>query len=146
MTTRQDTGAEPVATSEVAAGKAERGAAVSTEQCSLSALRAARAKMTPGEWSDEEARDELCANAVPDDDDAFAIVVTHNAADVLIEIAEAALALRAQERKAERMRFDLDCYKGRGIPDSVLIEAANTEVRLDVCRNAYDAALAKVRP
>lgn len=30
MTTRQDTGAEPVATSEVAAGEVERGAVVST--------------------------------------------------------------------------------------------------------------------
>ena len=90
----QDTGAELVASSGVAAGEAERVAVGSAERCSLSALRAARAKMAPGEWAGHW-KDELSeiAEAIDHDDDAAGIVATHNAADVLIEIAEAALAL-----------------------------------------------------
>lgn len=68
------------------------------------------------------------------------------AVPVLLEITAAVLALREQELAATRMRSEFARHDGRSILDAMLIEAANTEIRLDVCRNAVDTALAKVRP
>ena len=79
---------------------------------SLSDLKAKRAAMTPGEWKQSERDQRDVVRAKPEDgwmqqciarahpywanaqNDSTGIVATHNAADALIEIATAALALR----------------------------------------------------
>ena len=85
-----------------------------------------------------------CGSPSGKHDDAAGIVATHAAADVLIEIAEAALALREQERKAGRARFECHRHGGRNIPDAMIVDLANAEAGLVACQAAYNAALAKV--
>jgi hypothetical protein len=77
----------------------------------LSELKAARAEMTPGEWTADgeygsiHANHEACGiSSMGRRADAVGIVATHNAADVLIEIAEAAKALGPAKKEAARVR------------------------------------------
>ena len=111
----------------------------------LSDLKSLRAAMTQGEWERigyTLVSPEFDVGRCDSPSDTTGIVATHNAADVLIEIAEAALAYEQAKLDAAVVRFalrnnatDEDCRR---------IEAHdNDEIR---CHDAYKAALAKIKP
>lgn len=96
-----------------------------TDKIKLSELRSSRAVMTPGPWTLDD--DTPCIYGGNDttgtfevaviseeaanyDGDAAGIVATHNAADALIELAEAAVAYRtsdtAQQMRATAVRYN----------------------------------------
>lgn len=72
---------------------------------------------------------------------ANAIAATHNAADVLIEIAEAALALDSADDDFQQIAFDVATGEGG---TTAQVKAAAEARR--VARVRYHAALAKVQP
>lgn len=123
---------------------------------SLSDLKAKRAAMTQGEWvsrpedaeegevyTDDEAYKIIVRiSRAPVAANATGIVATHNAADVLIEIAEAALAYEQAKKDAAVVRY---AFRNDSSDDaSRRIEAHdNDEGR---CFRAYQTALAKIKP
>lgn len=134
---------------------------------SLGTLRALRAKMDRGPWTFEtpeppagavdirgvECRcDEVppavmcpqheCIAEWVSVDNAAGIVATHNAMDVFLEHATAALALREQACATERAR---DRVRRSEEPTGDMYAAVDIEhQRLRICQTAYDAALAKI--
>lgn len=75
---------------------------------------------------------------------ATGIVATHNAADVLIEIVEAALAYEQAKIDAAVIRYTYATADDRRTVGARRIEAHDRdEIR---CREAYRAALAKIKP
>jgi hypothetical protein len=70
------------------------------------------------------------------------IVALCNAAPTLLEIAAAALAVKDAERNATRVRSGV--RRKRDLTDADVIAIANADTQLVRCRDAYDAALAKV--
>lgn len=71
------------------------------------------------------------------------LTVLMNALPLLLEIAETALSLRAQERAAARARFECHRRGGRGIPDALYVALAIEDTKLKACQDAHDAALAR---
>ena len=124
---------------------------------SLSDLKSKRAAMTQGEWvsspgdaedgevyTDEPYKIIMRTGRAPVAANATGIVATHNAADVLIEIAEAALAYEQAKIDAAVIRYAYATADDRRTVGAQRIEAHDRdEIR---CREAYRAALAKITP
>lgn len=105
---------------------------------SLSDLKAKRAAMQY-----DGSTELLIENAIANRN-ATGIVATHNAADVLIEIAEAALAYEQAKIDAAVIRYTYATADDRSTVGAQRIEAHDRdEIR---CRDAYRAALAKIKP
>lgn len=119
----------------------------STEPVSLTDLKAKRSAMTQGEW--ERMGHTLVS---PEYDvgrcdawaDAEGIVATHNDADVLIEIAEAALAMKQAGQEGDEVIAMMGAASSSDDYAAACTLAPRVEERRRDALRRLDAALAKI--
>jgi hypothetical protein len=126
---------------------------VSDERPSIAELQRIEREMTPGDWWTSDEDGDVCAGQSgpqalevgPVDwkgQDQYGAISLRNAAPALLEIAAAALAYRKAKKRAAKTRQIL--YQS-AFPDSMSAESEAQDKEEIRCRDAYDAALAKVQ-
>jgi hypothetical protein len=128
---------------------------MTSQPISLSALKAARAAMIPGVYAwephgllasetDDPTDPIILGELDVSEENGCGIVATHNAADVLIEIALAAKAWRSASNAAAAARLALARATERADIDFGYTQVDEFDKREVAARDAFDAAIAKV--
>ena len=116
---------------------------------SLSDLKALRAAMTQGEWErigHTFACPGLDVGWCTFGRDAAGIVATHNAADALIEIAEAALEVRAAKKCHARAFHRCSSDPATAWNPNGVAEVDRLATQIVACESRLRAALARIKP